>query len=86
MGWLLMLQSLIIGECFGMVSFGTVAGMAGVFITLGGAFGPGIAGFIYDAMQSYQLSFTLFAAACVPSIGAVFFARTPRMESIKKDY
>lgn len=77
MGNILMLQSLIIGECFGMVSFATVSGLAGVFIMAGAAFGPGIAGFIFDATQSYQMAFSIFAAMSGIAILVIHFAKSP---------
>jgi len=77
MGSILMMQSLIVGECFGMISFATVSGMAGVFISAGAAMGPAIAGFIFDATQSYRIAFSIFAAASTLAIFAIAFAKTP---------
>jgi MFS family permease len=78
MGGALMMQSLIIGECFGMVSFGTISGLAGVFSMSGAAFGPAVAGWIYDATQSYTVAFTIFGAASILAIVPVLFAKPPR--------
>ncbi|MBW2324606.1 MAG: hypothetical protein JRF41_14045, partial [Deltaproteobacteria bacterium] len=72
MGGILMMQSLIIGECFGMVSFAT-----GLFIACGSAFGPAIAGFIFDATQSYRIAFIIFAVISFVSALAVYFAKPP---------
>ncbi len=80
MGAIIMMQSLITGECFGLVSFATVSGAAGVFTMSGAAFGPAIAGFIYDATGSYQISFTLFAALSMVAIVAIYFAKPPQLE------
>jgi len=77
MGGILMMQSLIIGECFGLVSFGTVSGWAGLFSMSGGAFGPLVAGLIYDATQSYRMAFTIFAFASMMAMLAILFARPP---------
>jgi len=77
MGSILMMQSLITGECFGLVSFATVTGMSGIFISAGAALGPAIAGFIFDITQSYQTAFTIFAAASILAIVAIVFAKTP---------
>ena len=57
MGSILMTQSLLTAECFGMVSFGVVSGLMGMFVAAGAAIGPAIAGRIYDATQ--QLPFGL---------------------------
>lgn len=78
MGSLLMMQSLIVGECFGMVSFGTVSGLAGLFGSTGAAFGPMIAGLIFDATQSYQNAFTIFAVASGVAAIIIIFARPPQ--------
>jgi MFS family permease len=77
MGGIVMMQSLLIGECFGMVSFGTVSGLSGVFSMTGAAFGPMIAGLIFDATRDYRIAFTIFAAASLLATAAVFFARPP---------
>jgi MFS family permease len=77
MGSIIMMQSLIIGECFGLFSFATVSGLAGLFTMSGAAFGPTIAGLIYDAAQSYRMAFTIFAVMSVVAILIIFFARPP---------
>ncbi len=77
MGSIIMMQSLIIGECFGLVSFATVSGFVGLFTMSGAAFGPTIAAVIYDATQSYQAAFTIFAAISILAIGVIYFARPP---------
>ncbi len=78
MGNIVMMQSLIIGECFGLISFATVSGMVSVFTMSGAAFGPGIAGFIFDATRSYQMAFDIFAAMSVIAILVIYFAKPPR--------
>jgi predicted MFS family arabinose efflux permease len=78
MGNIIMMQSLITGECFGLVSFATVSGLAGVFTMSGAAFGPSIAGFIFDATQSYRMAFTIFSAMSAVAIVAIYFAKPPR--------
>ena len=77
MGSIIMMQSLIIGECFGLVSFATISGLAGVFTMSGAAFGPSIAGLIFDATQSYRLAFIIFAAMSLVAIVAIYFAKPP---------
>ena len=78
MGSILMVQSLIIGECFGLASFATVSGFTGLFTMSGAAFGPTLAGVIYDATGSYQTAFTIFAALSMIAMIVIFFARPPR--------
>jgi MFS family permease len=75
MGSIIMMQSLIIGECFGLFSFATVSGLAGLFTMSGAAFGPTIAGLIYDTAQSYRMAFTIFATMSLVATPVIFFAR-----------
>ena len=78
MGSIIMMQSLIIGECFGLISFATISGMVGVFTLSGAAFGPTIAGLIFDATHSYQMAFTIFAAISVVAVLVIYFAKPPQ--------
>jgi sugar phosphate permease len=77
MGSILLMQPLLTGECFGMVSFATVYGLMGVFVFSGAAMGPTIAGILYDSMGSYRVALTFFAALTFLAIFAVLFARPP---------
>jgi MFS family permease len=77
MGASFIIQSLLIGECFGMISFGSVFGLASLFIQCGAAFGPMIAGIIYDATLSYRNAFIVFAVASSLAAISVRFARRP---------
>jgi len=58
-----------------------VSGSAMLFSMLGAAFGPTIAGIIYDTTQSYQMAFTIFAVASLLAIVAIFFAKPPKAET-----
>ena len=78
MGSIIMLQSLIVGECFGLVSFATVSGVIGLFSMSGAAFGPMLAGSIFDAYQSYQTAFILFAGASFLAMFVILFAKPPK--------
>ncbi|CAB1056553.1 hypothetical protein D1BOALGB6SA_1290 [Olavius sp. associated proteobacterium Delta 1] len=77
MGNIIMMMSLITGECFGLVSFATISGLAGIFTMSGAAFGPTIAGLIFDATRSYQTAFTIFAAMSAVAILVIYFAKPP---------
>jgi MFS family permease len=81
MGGMIMMQSLIIGECFGLVSYGTVSGWAGLFTIAGAALGPTLAGIIYDATQSYQGAFNIFAVVSLVASISILFARPPKPET-----
>ena len=80
MGSIIMLQSLITGECFGLISFATVSGIAGLFTMSGAAFGPMLAGFIYDATASYRMAFTIFAVLSMIAIIVIYFAKPPEFD------
>jgi len=77
MGNIVMMQSLIIGECFGMVSFGTIAGLAMLFTSFGSALGPGVAGVLFDLTEGYKVSFTLFSSAYLLAAIVVLAASPP---------
>jgi cyanate permease len=79
MGSIIMMQSLITGECFGLMSFASVSGLAGLFTMSGAAFGPMLAGFIYDATGSYRLAFTIFAVLSILAMIVIYFARPPKV-------
>jgi MFS family permease len=79
MGSIIMMQSLITGECFGLVSFATVSGMSGVFTMFGAAFGPFLAGTIFDATQSYRIAFAIFAILSFIATIVIYFAKPPRL-------
>jgi MFS family permease len=83
MGSIIMMQALIIGECFGLISFATVSGLSGLFTMSGAAFGPTLAGIIYDATQSYRMAFIIFAALSVLAMLVIFFARPPKSDRLK---
>jgi MFS transporter, OFA family, oxalate/formate antiporter len=85
MGGVVMMQPLLIGECFGMVSFGTISGLSGLFTMLGASLGPAIAGWIFDATQDYRIAFTFFAAASLLAMVTVFFARPPKENMAEND-
>jgi MFS family permease len=78
MGSIIMMQSLITAECFGLVSFATVSGLAGLFTMSGAAFGPTVAGYIFDATRSYRTAFTIFAAMSVAAALVIYFAKPPK--------
>lgn len=77
MGNILMMQSLITGECFGITSFATVYGTAAVFVASGSSLGPTIAGIIYDLTESYRISFIIFSVMSILAAVTVPFARPP---------
>jgi cyanate permease len=62
-----------------MISFATVSGLMGMFVAVGSAIGPAMAGMIFDATQSYYVAFTLFAGVSLMAAVAILFAKPPVM-------
>ena len=60
-----MVQSLIVGEFFGMASYGRISGMITLFMHSGSALAPMITGILFDWTGSYRMSFTIFGIADV---------------------
>lgn len=50
---------------FGAKHFGEILGVAGVMETLGSWFGPTFAGFMYDSLGNYEMTFIIFAIVFV---------------------
>jgi MFS family permease len=68
----LALIPMVVAESFGLKRFGSVSGLTGVFITLGGATGPLLGGLILDAGLGYNAVFIMFAIAmAVGSVAAL---------------
>jgi MFS family permease len=65
-GGILPLTGIIIGSRFGAASFGRVMGLLTLFLTMG-AFGPLLAGWVFDATGSYDRAFQLFLLLLVPA-------------------
>ncbi len=78
MGNIYMMQSLLVGECFGLASFGTVFGLVSVLAQIGSAIGPAVAGRLFDATGSYRLSFTLLSLIGLFAAVLIQFARPAR--------
>lgn len=77
MGNIIMLQPLIIGEFFGIVSFGRISGLMLLFTSSGSALGPMLGGMLFDLTQGYKTSFTLFACGYALAALLIFFANPP---------
>jgi len=56
------LSSPLVAGLFGLSSHGLIFGVLGLGITIGGAVGPFVAGYIFDVTGSYQLAFLVCAA------------------------
>ena len=77
-----MMMSLLVGETFGMVSFGTVFGLVSLIGQVGSGAGPLAVGLIEDATGGYGVAFTCTAiatlvAAVVIGVGTRSPGRAP---------
>lgn len=70
-----MMQSLLVGEIFGMVSFGAIFGIVAMAGQAGSGLGPFAVGWLEDRTGGYTLPFTLTAVITYLGAFAVVFAR-----------
>lgn len=70
-----MMQSLMVGEIFGMVSFGAVFGLISLAGQTGSGGGPLLVGILEDATGGYTVPFTICALANYAAAVIVLFAR-----------
>jgi MFS family permease len=83
----LALIPMLIAESFGLKNFGTIAGLVGIFATMGSATGPILAGRIFDLTGAYTLAFTcggmfLLVAAALPFGCVPFHEPAPALSPI----
>ena len=74
-GNIYMMQSLLVGEIFGMVSFGTVFGLISLAGQAGSGLGPFGVGFLEDQTGGYTVPFTITALLCYSAAVVILFAR-----------
>jgi MFS family permease len=72
-----MMQTLLVGELFGMVSFGTVFGLVGVATQTGSGVGPLVIGSLEDLTGSYTVPFVVTALATAAAAVSIWCARPP---------
>lgn len=70
-----MMQSLLVGEIFGMVSFGTVFGLISFAGQTGSGIGPIGIGWLHDVSGGYSVPFTVVALMTYVAAVVVLFAR-----------
>ncbi|HJN50715.1 MAG: MFS transporter [Pseudomonadales bacterium] len=78
-GGILPLMGVIYASRFGTASFGRVYGLVNMFLTIG-AFGPLLAGWIYDLSSSYDDAFTLFLLLLIPAAVGMKWLKPPLSE------
>jgi MFS transporter, OFA family, oxalate/formate antiporter len=67
----------IVGDYFGRLRAGSIIGAMFTFSGWASAIGPLLAGYIYDSMRSYQLSFALGAATNILALLLLFISKPP---------
>jgi CP family cyanate transporter-like MFS transporter len=77
-GNIYMMQSLLVGELFGMVSFGAIFGLISLAGQAGSGLGPIGVGLLHDQTDGYTVPFTITAMLCYSAAVAVLFARPVR--------
>lgn len=73
-----MMQTLLVSDVFGQVSFATVMGLIGLVSGIGTGFGPLIVGWIEDATGSYRVPFLVTTAMTMVAAVVVSQARPPQ--------
>lgn len=77
-GNIYMMQTLLVSELFGMVSFGTVFGLIGVASQTGSGLGPLAVGWLEDRTGGYTTPFTVTAAFTLTAAVIISLARPPK--------
>ncbi len=78
MGGTSILAEMIWANYFGRVSLGKIRGMGSLITSTFSAFGPPFFGLLFDATQSYALSFGIFIGMLFASAGLSLFLRPPK--------
>jgi MFS family permease len=77
LGGAAVLMPLLVGECFGLISFGKILGLIMLAATLGAAIGQVLTGWIFDVTGHYTIAFVLHLAAFLAGAALVCFLRPP---------
>lgn len=72
-----MMQTLLVGEIFGMVSFGSIFGLISLAGQVGSSLGPILVGNMEDRSGSYTVPFLITAGLTYAAAIVVWFARPP---------
>ena len=71
-------MSMLTSTTFGLASYGTIFGMVSLAQNIGGATGPLVAGYMYDATNTYHWAFTIFLTLLVLAIPIILIIRRPK--------
>ena len=78
MGGTAILAELIWANYFGRISLGKIRGMGSLITSIFSAGGPPFFGLLFDATQSYRLSFSIFIGMLLASAGLSVLLRPPK--------
>ena len=78
MGGTAILAELIWANYFGRITLGKIRGMGSLITSIFSAGGPPFFGLLFDATQSYELSFSIFIGMLFASAGLSLFLRPPK--------
>jgi sugar phosphate permease len=76
-----MMQSLLVAEIFGMVSFGAIFGLVNLVGQVGAGAGPFGIGFLHDETGGYGIPFTVTAILTYVAAAIVLFARPAKTKA-----
>ena len=77
-GAVLPTMSIFISRSFGLASYGAIFGVMTMIAMVGSATGPLMAGYMYDAMNTYHWAFIIFIALLAVAIPIALAVRRPR--------
>ncbi len=77
-GGMVPVRSTLQADFFGLKAFGAIQGLMLTISTFGAVLGPIIAGFMYDASDSYRLAFVMLAVAPLLGVPLILGAKQPR--------
>jgi MFS family permease len=75
-------MSMLVSTNFGLVSYGAIFGMISFSQSIGGATGPLLAGYMYDASGTYQQVFLIWIASYCVSLLSILLVRRPARPQI----
>jgi len=71
--------SMLSSTNFGLASYGAIFGIMNATQRIGTAIGPIMAGYMYDAMNTYRWAFIIFLALYLIAIPAILVVRRPKL-------
>ncbi|MFC1822783.1 MFS transporter [Thermodesulfobacteriota bacterium] len=74
-------HSPLVADLFGLSSHGLILGVAGLGVTIGGAIGPLLTGYLFDLQGSYRLAFIIGGAICL--LGSVLSKFLPAAKKVE---